>query len=179
MAKNDVDKVTDEKIRSGGILARLYFDVQDRDRERLQPLLVDLINNRLLKEQGVVYCYGKINDPIKSGDLFVTSAVVTSLFESMSSMVMAVFHFAPVGIELLRPEKEYSVKTAELQSVMLDLSAISVSYSKYMLERILDPKEKEVIKRQLQNRAELGKRQISESKKEGEGSSEGDQDEKA
>ena len=127
MAKNEVDKVTEDKVRGGGILARLYFDVQDRDREKLQPLLVDLINNRLLKETGVVYCYGKINDPVKSGDLFVTSAILTVLFDGMGPLVNVVFHYAPIGLEVLKPEKEFSIKTGELQAILLDLSAVSVT----------------------------------------------------
>jgi hypothetical protein len=162
--KTDVDIVTEEKVRNGGILVRMYFDVQDKDRDRLQPLLVDLINNRLLKERGVVYCYGKINDPIQKNGMFITSAVITALFEGIGPLVNVVFNFAPAGIELLKPEKELRIGAPELQSVLLDLSGISVTYSRYMLEKILSPKEVEDLKRQLENRVELGKRIVKESK---------------
>ena len=53
MAKSDVDKLTEEKIEQGGVLARLYFDMQSKNREEIQPALVELINEHLLKEKGV------------------------------------------------------------------------------------------------------------------------------
>ena len=39
MAKSDVDRTTDEKVAKGGVLAKLYFDMQNKDKEKLQPLL--------------------------------------------------------------------------------------------------------------------------------------------
>ena len=64
MAKSEVDKVTEEKIARGGVLVKFYFDMQHKDKEQLQPLMTDLINNHLMKEKGVVYCYGAIEEPL-------------------------------------------------------------------------------------------------------------------
>ncbi|MGD0510687.1 MAG: hypothetical protein ABSA33_02495, partial [Candidatus Micrarchaeaceae archaeon] len=72
MAKSDVDKVTDEKIAKGGILVKLYFDMQDKDKDKLQPLLVDLVNERLMKEPGVVYCYGAVEEPLEHEGIYIT-----------------------------------------------------------------------------------------------------------
>ena len=52
MAKSDVEKVTEEKVAKGGVLVRMYFDMQHEEKDKLQPLLVDLINERLMKEPG-------------------------------------------------------------------------------------------------------------------------------
>lgn len=162
--KSEVDAVTDEHVERGGILVKLYFDVQDKESERLQPLLVDLINNRLLKEKGIVYCYGKIKEPIKSDELYVTSAEVTTLFTGLAPLISVVFNYAPMAIELVKPEKEFHMKTAELQSVLLDLSSVSLTYSRYMLERIMKREDIEQVRRQIENRIEMGKRTIEDSK---------------
>ena len=158
MAKSDVDRVTDEKIARGGVLVRLYFDMQDKDKERLQPLLADLINERLMKERGVVYCYGAIEEPLEKGGMFITSATVTMLFENFIPLVGIAFNYAPAGIEILKPANEMTFKTFELQSMLMDLSQISMDYSKYILEKVMKPEDVENMKRQLENRAETGRK---------------------
>lgn len=52
MAKSEVEEVTQKTVARGGILAKLYFDMQSEKPEDLQPLMADLINNRLLKSPG-------------------------------------------------------------------------------------------------------------------------------
>ena len=158
--KSDLDLVTEEKIRSGGVLVKLYFDIQDKDKERLQPLLTDLINNRLMKQNGVIYCYGKILEPIGKENIFITSAIVTLLTDSIGALVNIMFNFAPAGLEVLKPEKEVLIKTSELQSLLLDISNISLTYSKYILERVMDKDEAEMVRKQLENRAEMGKKLV-------------------
>ena len=75
-----------KRYAPGGVLVKLYFDIQDKDKDKLQPLMTDLINNRLLKSNGVVYCYGKILDPIGKDDLYITSAIVTVLTDSIGAL---------------------------------------------------------------------------------------------
>lgn len=162
--KTEVDILTDEKVRSGGILAKLYFDIQDSDKEKLQPLLTNLINDRLLKERGIVYGFGKINDPISNNNIYITSGIVTVLFENLSSLVNITFNYAPAGIEIIKPEKEINLRIFDLQSMLLDISNVSITYSKYIMERVLKPQELEMVKKQLQNRAELGKKLQEKSK---------------
>jgi hypothetical protein len=158
MAKSDVDRVTDEKIAKGGVLVKLYFDMQDKDKEKLQPLLVDLINERLMKERGVVYCFGSVEDPIERDGIWITSAMVTMLFESFLPLVGIAFHYSPAGIEILKPTNEMSFRTYELQSMLMDLSQISMDYSKYILEKVLKPEDIKNIKTQIDNRTETGRK---------------------
>ena len=164
MAKNDVEKVTEEKIRAGGVLVKFYFDMQHNDKEKLQPLLVDLINERLMKEPGVVYVYGSVEEPLEKDGVFITSAMVTVLFESFLPLLSVAFRYAPAGIEILKPEKEMHFRTSELQSMLMDMSALSIGYSQFMLEKILKPDELAEIKRQMENRAEIGKRFLEKKK---------------
>ncbi|MCL4389535.1 MAG: hypothetical protein M1528_01795 [Candidatus Marsarchaeota archaeon] len=165
MAKSDMDRVTEEKLAVGGLLVRFYFDIQHEDKERLQPLLVDLINNRLLKEPGVVYSYGTIEEPIKKDKYFITSATVNVLFESIKTLVPIVFKYAPIGIEVLKPQKDIRLNVWDLQSMLMDISQMSTEYSRYILEKVLKPEEIEAIHKEMENRKELGTKLI---KKDGE-----------
>ncbi len=167
MAKDDVQRVTDEKIAKGGVLARLYFDMQHKEREKLQPLLVDLINQRLLKEKGVVYCYGMIDEPLEREGLFITNAIVTVLTDSFFPLANIAFNYAPSGVEILKPMRDIAVKPAELQSYLMDLSQMSLNYSKYILEKVMSPEDIRKISTEIENRIELGKRMLEKKEEEG------------
>jgi hypothetical protein len=158
MAKSDVDRVTEEKIAKGGVLVKLYFDMQHKERDKLQPLLVDLINERLMKEPGVVYCYGSVEEPLEKDGIFITSAMVTMLFDKFQPLVGLSFKYSPAGIEILKPTNSMTFKTFELQAMLMDLSQISLDYSKYILEKALKPEDIENLRKQLDNRIDIGKR---------------------
>lgn len=158
MAKSDVEKVTEEKIAKGGVLVKLYFDMQNEDKEKLQPLLVDLINERLMKEQGVVYCYGSVEEPLERDGMYITSAIVTMLFDKLQPLVGVAFKYSPAGIEVLKPEGSINIKTFELQAMLMDLSQIALDYSKYILEKVMKPEDVNKMKEQIDNRAEIGKK---------------------
>ena len=158
MARSDVDRVTEEKIAKGGVLVRLYFDMQHNEKEKLQPLLVDLINERLMKEKGVVYCYGSVEEPLEREGTYITSATVTMLFDSFVPLIGVAFRYAPAGIEILKPTSNMTFKTFELQAILMDLSQISLDYSKYILEKVMKPEDVELMKKQIENRHEIGKK---------------------
>jgi hypothetical protein len=166
MAKNDVDRVTEEKVSKGGVLVKLYFDMQHKEKDKLQPLLVDLINERLMKERGVVYCVGAIEEPLENKGIYITSATVTMLFENFMNLVNIAFNYAPAGIEILKPTYEMTFKTHELQAMLMDLSQISMDYSKYVMEKVMKPEDLETMKKQIENRVELGKRLLEKREEE-------------
>lgn len=157
MAKSDVEEVTERTIRKGGVLVKLYFDMHSEKQEDLQPVLADLINNKLLKAQGVIYCFGAIDEPIKDKEMYTTSAIVTTLVESMDSLVKVVFSFAPAAIEVMRPS-QYVMQQAQLQDLLLSLSTISMNYSEYILKNTMSREEFEKVKGDIRSREELGKR---------------------
>ena len=156
MANSEVNEVTDKAIRRGGILARLYFDMQSSKPEDLQPLMVDLINNKLLKAPGVIYGSGSIDEPMKLKDVHSTNAIVTVLFNDLGALINVVFNFAPIGVDIIKPEREFSIKTGELNTVMVALSQISAEYSKYILTRVLSKDELDKVNKELEVRQEMG-----------------------
>ncbi len=163
---SDVEEVTEKTLSKGGILAKLYFDMQGAKGDELQPLMADLINNRLLKAPGVVYCFGSIEEPIQIEDYFSTSAAITTLFKDLGAAINVVFNFAPIGLELLKPSGEYSIKTSNLQSILIDISNISTNYSTYIMNNVLGPEEKVKLEEDIKRRKALGKHILDKSTKE-------------
>ncbi|MEM3860115.1 MAG: hypothetical protein QW478_12060, partial [Candidatus Micrarchaeaceae archaeon] len=128
--------------------------------EDLQPLMLDLVNNRLLKTPGVIYCFGSIDEPIKidKDNVYSTSATLTVLFKNLSTLVSVAFSFAPAAIEVVKPEKEYRLTIAELQAIALNAAQVSVDYSQYILSRVLSKEDFNKIDQELKRREALGKR---------------------
>ncbi len=156
--KKEVEEMTQRTLEKGGLLVQLYFDMESEKQEDLQPLMVDLINNRLLKTEGVVYCFGGIDEPVKLKDTFSTSAQVTALFASIWPLMKVMFDFTPAGVEILKPTRDYVLKPADLQALLLNMAQVSLDYSNYVLNRVLKPEDFEKIKEQMKRREELGKR---------------------
>jgi hypothetical protein len=156
--KNELDRVTEEKLARGGVLAKLYFDMRHNDKEKLQPLMVDLVNERLMKEPGVVYCYGAIDEPIESDGSFVTSGIITVMFESFIPLVSVAFRYAPAGVEIMKPHNEMRFKISELQSILMDISNISIEYSRYILEKVMKPDDMKQMEDHLKDREAIGKK---------------------
>ncbi|MFI5412783.1 MAG: hypothetical protein ACHQX1_02735 [Candidatus Micrarchaeales archaeon] len=167
MAKSDVDKVTEEKIAKGGVLVNLYFDMQHNEKDKLQPIMVDLVNERLMKEKGVVYCYGSVEEPIEKGGTYITSAMVTVLFDSFIPLIGVAFRYSPAGIEVLKPHNQMTFTTFELQSMLMDISQISLDYSKYILEKVLKPEDVARLKDEMENRHEIGKKLLGKKDEKG------------
>ena len=136
----------------------LYFDMQHKEKEKLQPLLAEMINEHLLKEKGVIYCYGAIEEPMEKNGMAITSASLTMLFESFFPLINVAFNYAPAGIEILKPNKDMTFKVSELQTLLMDLTQVSVNYSKYIAEHVLKPEDMADVDKRLSQRLELGKR---------------------
>ena len=97
-------------------------------------------------------------DPLERNGIFITSAMVTMLFEKFQPLVGVAFKYSPAGIEILKPENTMTFKTFELQAMLMDLSQISLDYSKYILEKVLKPEDVEKLNGELENRFETGKK---------------------
>ncbi len=166
MAKSQVDAVTDEKIAKGGVLIKFYFDMQHKDKDKLQPLMVELINERLMKEIGVVYAFGAIEEEIEFKGVYSTSAVVTILFENFFAAVAVALNYSPAGLEIIKPTKEMHFRTGELQSLLMSLSQRAADYSRYVLEKVLSPEELEEMNRSMENRERVGRTLLDKSKQE-------------
>jgi hypothetical protein len=165
MAKSDIDRVTDETIAKGGVLVKMYFDMRHNERDKLQPLLTDLINERLMKEPGMVYCFGAVEEPLEKEGIFITSATVTILFESPAPLIGIAFRYAPAGVEVIKPTKDIPIKAMDFQKAIMEIADLSINYSKYLAEKVLSKEDRDAMFTHLNDRAELGKKLMQDAKK--------------
>ncbi len=164
MAKSEIDEVTAKTLAKGGILTKLYFEMHSTQESELQPVMADLINNKLMKAVGMVYCFGSIDEPIKNGDAFSTTAIVTALVDSLNNLAMIVFTFAPAAVEVIKPEGDYVFRQGALQSLLVSMADISMNYSEYILKNMLKSEDFEKVKGDIKAREELGRKIMDKAK---------------
>ncbi len=158
MAKQEIEEVTHKTVQTGGVLVKIYFDMQSEEKDQLQPLMADFVNNSILKFPGVVYCFGTIDEPIAVDKGYSTTSTLTVLFKDLGSLIGLVFRYTPAGVEILKPEKDYVLKIPVLQSMLLDVANISLEYSKYIMSKVMKEEDYQKVLDDIKKREELGKK---------------------
>jgi hypothetical protein len=161
---DEAEKIKKETLEKGGVLAKFYFDVHSNQKEILKNLMLDLISNNILKEEGVVYAYGTIEEPIENNGLFSTSAEVTILAKGFLPLLNLAIKYSPFAIEVLEPyQKNFGAQ--ELQEILLRVSEISSQFAEFVLQKVLSQEEKNELNKKILNRAELIKKFFQEKKR--------------
>lgn len=160
----DVKKVTENTIKNGGVLAMLYFDLHAATKETAEQLGTGFVNH-LIKTQGVVYALGEIDEPISGGEgkNFSTSISVKILTKDFLTLSSICLTHSPFTIEILKPN-EIVLPLNQAHELLGTMSATTAEYKKYIITKIAKPGEIDEFQKQLQVRAELGKK-ILEKKK--------------
>ncbi|MGB9703116.1 MAG: hypothetical protein ACP5HJ_00245 [Candidatus Micrarchaeia archaeon] len=161
---DEAEKIKKETLEKGGVLAKFYFDVHSNQKEILKNLMLDLISNNILKEEGVVYAYGTIEEPIENNGLFSTSAEVTILAKGFLPLLNLAIKYSPFAVEVLEPyQKNFGAQ--ELQEILLRVSEISSQFAEFVLQKVLSQEEKNELNKKILNRAELIKKFFQEKKR--------------
>ena len=159
---NNVEKTTSKTIKEGGVLAVLYFDIHTRSKEKAQELGAGFVQ-QLLKEPGVVYAVGEIDEPVQDDDLFSTYVQVKILVKSFSGLVNICAIHSPFNVEILKPD-EIVLPLNSAHDTLMNISTVTSDYKKYILERVTKPEEMERYKKILEAKAELGKKILNQGK---------------
>jgi len=160
----DVKKVTEETIKNGGVQAMLYFDLHAVSKEAAQQLGTGFVNH-LIKTPGVIYALGEIDEPISGGEgkNFSTSISVKILVKDFNTLGILCLTHSPFTVEILKPD-EIRLPLNQAHELLSTMSATAAEYKKYILTKIAKPEELAEFQKQLEIRAELGKK-ILEKKK--------------
>lgn len=156
---DQAEKIKKETIEKGGVLAKFYFDVHSNQKDILKNLMLDFISNNILKEPGVVYAYGIIDEPIENKGLFSTNAEITILASGIMPLFNIALKYSPFSVEILEPY-ERKLTASEFQEILLRASETSFQLSQYIYENILTPQQKEEFNKKVINRAELAKKYL-------------------
>ena len=161
----DVDKLTKKTLADGGVMALLYFDVHGSSKDLLKQLSAGFIQ-KLLKEPGVIWAIGEIDEPVSQGELFSTSIEVKLLTTDFPSMVKLVALYSPFSIEILKPN-EIKLPLDKAHELLLEVSTMAFDYKKYILEKLSKPEDFERYRKTLEQKVELGKRILEKKEKKG------------
>ena len=173
MDKEEFAKLVDDTIKDGGVLAMMYFDIHGKDPEGLKGSMTTFIS-KISVEEGVVYAFGNIQPPIKAEDvpnLYSTMAEVYVLAEDFYTLSYLSLNYAPVSVDILKPEDKIVLTLPEAQKICARLSHFSQVFTNTYLNKVLSPKEKEALLKKLKFREQKGKEIIERELKgkEGEG----------
>lgn len=152
----DVEKLTKETIKNGGVQALLYFDLHGSSEEVLTNLSAGFIQ-KLLKEPGVVWAIGEIDKPIGEEGSFSTSIEVKILTKDIVSLAKLCANYSPFAIEILKPN-EIRLSLDKAHELLVFLSNTTFDYKKYIIEKLSTPDDLEKYKKSIEHKVELGKR---------------------
>lgn len=159
----EVDKVTDKVIGQGGLLSLLYFDIHGSKRETIQQLGVGFVQ-KLLKEPGVVYARGQIEEPLMNEDMYSTSIEVRILTKTLSDLARICSSYSPFSVEVLKPT-EVKLGLDQVHDLLIDISTVTYEYKKHIIEKTATKEDLEKYKKNLENKAKLGKILMEKKKK--------------
>ena len=162
---SEVDKVTDRTIKEGGVLSHLYFDLHASDDTRLKQLGVGFVQ-RIIKEPGVVYARGQIDEPMKDeeGKLFSTSVEVKILTKSFADLLRVSAAYSPFSVDILKPD-EIKLSIDKAHDMIMNISTITYEYKKYILEKTSTKEDVERHKKNLEAKMKLGERLLKKKEK--------------
>jgi len=152
----DADKLTKATVEKGGVLALLYFDAHTKTKEKAQEIGAGFVS-QLLKEPGVIFAVGEIDEPIQDRDLFSTSIQVKILVSTFHQLANVCAVHSPFSIEIIQPD-EITITLGQAHELLMNLSTITADYKKYIMEKLTTPEEREKYARILEKKAELGRR---------------------
>lgn len=157
----DVDKLTKKTIDDGGILSLLYFDLHGKKKEELQQLGAGFVG-KLLKEKGVVYAAGEIDEPVENNGVYSTSIKVKILTKDFNSLLLLCLNHCPFSLEILKPDM-VNLTLDKAHNVLMNASTVSFELKKYIVERLAKAEEKEYYTQTMKKRMEMGKNLLEES----------------
>jgi len=156
----DAAKLTRDTVRNGGVLAMMYFDMHTKTREKAQEIGANFVE-QLLREPGVVYAVGEIEEPIADKDIFSTSVQVKVLVRSFLHLMNLCALHSPFSIEIMQPD-EIRLQLSEAHELLATVATTTADYKRYIIERLSTPEELERYKKILEKKAELGRRLLEQ-----------------
>jgi hypothetical protein len=163
MANIDVDKLTNDGINKGGVLAILYFDLHSKNKDGLTQLSAGFVET-IIKTPGVTYALGEIDEPIENKGIFSTSVEVKVLAKSFLDLVNLCSTYTPIAIEILRPN-EIKLSLDKVHELLMSVSSNWFAMKKFVTERTSTKEDLEQYRKYLENRVSMGKKLLEEKKK--------------
>ncbi len=159
----DINKLTKDTLAKGGVLAVLYFDLHGNTKEVVQNLGTGFVD-RMLKEPGVVFALGEIEEPIEEKGIHSTSIEIKLLTTSFLSLMNICALYSPFSLEILKPS-EINLSIDNAHELLMSIGSTTMDYKKYIIQNISKPEDVIKYKQTLQNKAEIGRKLLEKKTK--------------
>lgn len=159
----EVDKLTEKTVNEGGVLAVLYFDIHGSDKDTLVQLGTGMVQ-KVLKENGIVFARGEIDEPLENEGMFSTSLELKVLVKNVVALAELCANFSPFSMEILEPQ-QFRVPVSHMHDLFMFVASNAHDYKKYILEKLSTPEKGAEYAKTLKGRADLGKRLLENKKK--------------
>ena len=161
---DDIEKLTKDTIKNGGIQAMLYFDIHAKTKEAVQDLGRGFINT-IIHKPGVVYALGEIDEPIggEEGKNFSSSISLKLLTKDFNTLGLICMAHSPFTVEILKPE-EIKLSISQTQELLSNMSATTAEYKKIIVTKLSSKEEIMQMQEDLKTRAEMGKKMSEKSR---------------
>ena len=159
---SDIEKVQEEFEKAAekivkeynAIYAVLFVDVHGPSREELKNLITG-VANKIVKEQGVILGYAKVDETIELGDMFSSNIEVHLLVYDLASLATLVLRYTPMSIDIILPET-ITLSASHLNDIFSAISSYEYNVKKYIVERVSTNEDKAKFLKEIEARKKLG-----------------------
>lgn len=141
----------EKHLKEGAILARLFIEIQGNDKEAAEKALQRTIFDSLASERDASLLNVKlyeVKELAKKEKVYSGVVEIKSLFSNFRWFVNIIFRYGPSAIEIISPES-YTLKLAEMQSLVADVSSFSQSFSSQIMAMLKDEERRKLYQKTL------------------------------
>ncbi|MCX6695328.1 MAG: hypothetical protein NTU61_03445 [Candidatus Altiarchaeota archaeon] len=138
----------EEKLSEGGILAKMFIEVQGNDKNMAKKALEKTVKENLLKEPKASVLEVRMfdlqkyeTDKKKDKGYFSGVAEVKIVADNFPSFVNVVMRYGPTAIEITNPD-EVRLDYEQMHALVSDVSALAQVYSNKIMTMLKDPERR-------------------------------------
>ncbi len=146
--------VVKEIAEKKGILAKVYFDLYGKDKEKLKEMAVGFAAS-FAQNPNLYYSIAQIEEPEAYGEYYSTYVEAVLGFKDLEGLISYVLAFSPVKVEIIYPEK-LELTAEEAEGLLQNVSDFVFKLKQKVDEA--NPERKAVALKAALMRAEMGKK---------------------
>jgi hypothetical protein len=135
----DIDKILSE----GGVLAKIYLEVQGTDLEAAKLALENTVQTRLTKEETLTVLQIQMYDILKdeTAEFFSGVAEIELIADDFRSFIKTILSYGPAAVEIVEPT-EVKLTADMMHAVVADIADFTHLYSQHIINMLKDPERK-------------------------------------
>ncbi len=144
----DVGKI----ISEGGVLAKIYLEVQGNDLDAAKLALENTVQNRLAAEENISILKVSMYDILKDekNEVFSGVAEIEFVADDFRWFLNTILRYGPAAVEIIEPS-EVKLPMAMMHSISADVADFSHLYSQQIIKLLKEPERKALYEKMLGN----------------------------